>query len=277
MNRTALIEKLKHLAKDNNVSFNYFLSAYFYESFLSRLAKSQYKNHFYLKGGLLLSSMVGINLRQTMDIDFLLKNAELDETTITKMLNDIFQFSIGDDIVFELNGFENIMQDDAYGGLRAKIVGHLENIRVPFDIDIAVGDPITGKNTTYIYKTIFGSEVSLLSYNLETYLAEKLQTIYERGILNSRCKDFYDVYICFCTKKLVIDARQFKEALATTFSYRKTTLDKTNYVNELRNIGENDSMNTRWAAYSRKNNFASHLDFKDVIESIIVFVSTYFE
>lgn len=198
MNSMQLKDKLKIISKDKNVDFNTLLRLYMYDRFIERLSISNYKDNFILKGGFYLTTLFGIENRTTMDIDTAFKNAKFNEETIIKMICDIISIKINDNVNFNFLGITSIRDEDEYGGFRVSIQVELENIKELFHIDIAIGDPITPKEIRYKYKPILGKKyIDLWAYNIETILAEKIETILSRAELNGRMRDFYDVYLIY--------------------------------------------------------------------------------
>ncbi len=260
--------RIKNLSAKTGASMNVLLATYFFESFLYRLSKSDYAENFIFKGGFYLSSVIGVQNRYTQDLDFKLTGEELEEENLVKIINDIISKDVDDNIVFDFSSVEPIRNEDQYGGFTVNIVGHLENIRQTVNIDIATGDPITPFAITYNYKRLIVEDIlNFKAYNLETILAEKLQTIYNRGLFNSRSKDFYDVYIIHKLKMNEINRENLKEAFAKTCEYRKTNFSKEDVNNLLKELKADTQVLNRWKNYARKNSFAKNISFEMVIES----------
>lgn len=174
-NAKSLKDQAKNIAKENNISIQQVLQNYMFERILERLSKSKYKENFIIKGGLLLSSIMGINLRTTMDIDTNVTGINLEKEELLNILNEIFNIDIGDNVSFKIEKIEDIKQEEYYGGYKFKITGIYENIKIKFHIDISTGDVITPRAIEYKYKKLFdNSYIDILSYNQETIIAEKL-------------------------------------------------------------------------------------------------------
>lgn len=187
INKQSLQARIKNLSKEKEVSSNIILQSYFFDAVLKRIARSKYSNKFVFKGGFLLSTVLGIDMRSTMDIDFLLRNEPLVEENIIKMIHEIIEIDVDDNITFEFVSIEPIRQLDEYGGFNVVILGHLENIKVSASIDIATGDPITPNVTSCSYKCLIsGEELTFPAYNFETIISEKLETVLKKGTSNSR-------------------------------------------------------------------------------------------
>ncbi|HEL1010526.1 TPA: nucleotidyl transferase AbiEii/AbiGii toxin family protein, partial [Streptococcus equi subsp. equi] len=226
MNKAKLTALCHKVSKEVGLSFNAVMLYYFLESILKKLAGSKYSERFIFKGGFLLSSVVGIDSRSTVDIDFLLRNMQLSEENIVQMLNETLKPEEFDDIFYELQNIVPIKEEDQYGGFRANILCKMENIRQIVPLDIATGDVITPHPIDYKYVSSFGEEeIIIKAYPIETMLAEKIQTIYARGFLNSRSKDYYDLYIIYKLKDKDVNVEILREACRKTFSYRKTEFD----------------------------------------------------
>ena len=194
-NAKSLKDKARNIANENAISIQQVLQNYMFERVLERLSKSEYKENFIIKGGLLLSSIMGINLRTTMDIDTNITGINLDKEELLKILNEVLNMDIGDNVTFKIEKVEDIKQEEYYGGYQFKIIATYENIKVQFHMDVSTGDVITPRAIEYKYKKLFdNSYIDILSYNQETIIAEKLQSILERKITNSRMKDNYDLY-----------------------------------------------------------------------------------
>ena len=198
MNSMQLKDKLKNISNKKNVDFNVLLRLYMYDRFVERLSNSKYRDNFILKGGFYLSTLFGVENRTTMDIDATFRNANFSEVTIVKMIKEIASIKLDDEEKVSYLGIAPIRDEDKYGGFRVDIQVELDNIKEKFHIDIATGDPITPKEITYKYKPILGDKyINLWAYNIETVLAEKIETILNRVELNGRMRDYYDVYLIY--------------------------------------------------------------------------------
>ena len=201
-NAKSLMDKSKNIAIKNNITTNEVLQNYMFERILERLSISKYKNNFILKSGLLLSSIMGIATRTTMDMDTCIKGINLTDEQLYEVLQEILNIDVGDNISFEIKNSKPIREEDTYGGLRYNIVAKFDNIRVDLSIDIATGDLITPREIEYDYKMMFEDRnLKIMTYNIESIIAEKFQTVVARGILNSRMKDYYDLYYLITYKE----------------------------------------------------------------------------
>ena len=193
-----------------------------YDRFIERLSVSKYKDNFILKGGFYLSTLFGVENRSTMDIDTIFRNANFNEETIVKMIKEIVSIEIDDNAKLSYLGISLIRDEDEYGGFRVDIQIEIDNIKEKFHIDIATGDSITPKEIYYSYKPILGGNyVKLWAYNIETVLAEKIETILSRLELNGRMRDFYDIYLIYTKDWCNVNLEYLKKAIENTFSKRK--------------------------------------------------------
>ncbi len=265
--KDAVQPRLNKMAKELGVSVNVLIAAYFFDAFLARLSKSGYSENFVLKGGFYLSMVAGINNRYTKDLDFKLTGRELSEENLSAIVGKIIAVDVGDNIYFELGSLSRIRESDKYGGYSVSITGHLENIRQAVSLDIATGDPVTPGIVWYEYKRLLdGSSLFLPAYNLETVLAEKIQTMLGRGLLNSRSKDFYDIYIIGKLKWQDISVPSLKLAFEKTCEYRNCSFSKTETQELLSRLKSDTLQLSHWENYARKNTFAKDIEFAQIME-----------
>ena len=276
-NAKSLKDQAENIAKENNISIQQVLQNYMFERILERLSKSKYKENFIIKGGLLLSSIMGINLRTTMDIDTNVTGINLEKEELLKILNEILNIDIGDNVSFIIEKIEDIKQEEYYGGYKFKITGIYENIKIKFHIDISTGDVITPKAIGYKYKKLFDSSyINILSYNQETIIAEKLQSILERKLTNSRMKDYYDLYFFVNYKWDSIDKETLSKAIIRTFSARNSITELRNIKETIRILENNPFLNRLWLDYSQKHEYSKNISFNDTINAIEVIEETIF-
>lgn len=273
MNKDSVTQKLRNKAKELGLNYNLVLSKFFFDEFLKLLSNSAHRENFMLKGGMLLTYSLGVQNRATQDIDFLVKGFPLESVEMRKVLLEIIEYNKQSDIWFELNGnAEEIRAEDEYGGLKFHIIGHLANIRIPFSIDIATGDPIYPFPRIEKYSTILGDHIELKMYPLESVLSEKLQTVLARAENNSRSKDFYDIYAILKNKSGVINIKELKVAVSMTFRYRKTEISKDEAKVIIAHINEDSLIKERWIRYQKKNPYAKGIEFSEITESLNVLV-----
>lgn len=264
-NAKSLMDKLKNLAKTCNITANEALQNYMFERILERLSISKYKNNFILKGGLLLSSIMGIDIRTTMDMDTCIKGITLTDEQLYQVLQEILSIDVEDNVSFEIKNSEPIREEDNYGGLRYNIIAKYEHLIVNLSIDIATGDAITPCEIEYDYKMMFEDRsLKIMTYNIESIIAEKFQTVISRGILNSRMKDYYDLYYLITYKDFSMG--NLKNAITKTFEKRETSIDDIDKVIE--EIKNADFLRDLWRNYSTHYQYANDIEFDQVINAI---------
>lgn len=260
---------VRNIAKGNSAKAQIIIRNYVTERFLERLSLSRYRNNLILKGGTLIASIVGLDNRSTMDVDTTLKKLPLNETTIRTIVEDIIAVQIEDGMAFKIRSVSQIMDNADYPGIRAMLEATLETMHTPLKIDFSANDVITPREMPYSFQLSFEDRsVSLLAYNLETVLAEKLETLLSRGTANTRMRDFYDIFILTNSPTLRMDNATFKAAFKGTSKKRSSLnlLPDADLI--LQEIAESTSMAALWASYQRKYQYASSVAWTDVIESV---------
>ena len=270
MNKDKVMAMIRKRSVESGVSVNTLLLTYFFERFLVRLSGSTYKSDLILKGGFLLSSIMGIETRTTMDMDMSLRNRHMGAESIRDVVENIISVSSDDEVTYEIRSIEEIKIEDKYPGYRISVIGRLSNIRQPFSVDIATGDPITPEAIEYRYRSVFPDEqdITLMSYNLETIVAEKLETTVSRKTDNSRSKDFYDLYLIWTLKKEQLDRDKIISAVRTTFEYRGTEFDVESILEGIEDIRADDGFRRRWETYCRKNAYVDKIDFDVLLNEL---------
>ena len=264
-NAKSLMDRANNLAQRCDITTNEILQNYMFERVLERLSKSKYKNNFILKGGLLLSSIMGIDTRTTMDMDTCIKGINLDDTQLYEVLNEILSIDVNDNIKFYIKNSKPIREDDDYGGLKYNLLAQYENLRVNLSIDIATGDLITPKEIEYDYKMMFEDRsLQIMTYNIETIIAEKFQTVISRGILNSRMKDYYDLYYLTTYKQYSKDI--LRQAIKNTFEKRNTNIENVQKV--ISEIATSDFTENLWNEYRKKFKYAKNIEYEQIMEKI---------
>jgi len=263
----SLKAKIRNLARKKDMSAQVILQNYMFERFLERLSKSAYKDKFILKGGMLIAAIVGIGNRATMDMDATIKNYPIDNDSITKAIREICRISVNDDVTFSFKSIDAIRDDDAYGGFRVSIVSEYDSIITPMHIDITTGDAITPKEVLYLFKMIFNEgNIGVWAYNIETVLAEKVETILSRGELNTRPRDFYDVYIL--TKTQSFDILTFKKALESTAEHRETSHIFNDISKRIYEIENSETLKKRWSKYTKDYRYAYNIQYSNIIDAL---------
>lgn len=266
----AIKDKLKNISRDKNVDFNSVMRFYMYDRFVERLSKSKYKDNFILKGGFYLCRLFGIDNRSTMDIDTAVRKANFTEENIVKMVTEIIDIDVKDNVEFKIEKTSAIRDEDEYGGLRVTINFSLENIKDKLYIDIATGDPIHPGPDDFNYESLLGNEVyKVWSYNLETVLAEKIETILSKLETSSRMKDYYDIYLIHKFKFNKINKIILRGAVEKTFERRKFNAD---IITSLNIIKDSNVLRKKWISYAKKNSYAKDLDFDETIKCLEDFI-----
>ena len=265
MNAMGFKAQIRNLAKKKNVKAQILLQNYMFERFLERLSISDYKDKFILKGGMLISVIVGIDTRTTMDLDTTMRGLPFSEESILNAMGNICSVHIDDDIVLNIVAVTPIRPDDKYGGYRIKITAKYGTIEAPFSIDISTGDVITPQPVKYTFRGIFDEEkqIELWAYNIETVLSEKVETALRRSVLNTRARDFYDIYI-LCTTQ-AYDIMLLREAFTATTLHRGTTEQVSDIQEILEQIEGSSELRKQWEKYSREFDYATHISYEQVI------------
>ena len=239
-----------------------------FERLLVRLSASEYKEKFVLKGGMLVAAIVGLDNRATMDMDTTLKNLPLTPEAIRSALEDVCDIAFDDGVVFEIGTISPIREDDIYGGYRVMLNAKFDTLLTPLSIDVSTGDAITPHAVQYNISEIFDDEKSyeLWAYNIETVMAEKVETILRRGVFNTRPRDFYDTYILTTTQKF--DNAVFADALSATAKHRGTTEQIADVPSILYNIEESPELKTMWGKYRKQFSYAKDITYEQIMDSI---------
>ncbi len=266
MNSMQIKDKLKNIATKRNLDFNTLLRLYMYDRFIERLAVSRYRDNFILKGGFYLSTLFGLESRSTNDIDIAIKDANFTKENIERIISAIISIDINDGALISLIEISNIREEDQYGGFRVALNVKVDTIRENFQIDIATGDPITPKPIVYKYHPILGNSfVNVWSYNVETVIAEKLETILRRAEANSRIRDYYDLYLIHTKGWSDIRVNDLRKAIDKTF-------EKRNYIGNLNEtiaiLKNSEIIKKRWDSYKKKYKYANNIDYNQIIKCI---------
>jgi len=264
-----LKDKIKNLASKNHVPAQAILQNFMLECLLERISVSKYKEKFILKGGMLIASMVGISNRTTMDMDATLRGYPLSEGMIREVFSEICAIPVEDGVDLTLDHVLPIRDEDEYGGYRVAIIARYESINTPLKIDITTGDIITPGAIRYSFPSIFSNKrIEVWAYNLETILAEKVETILRRSVLNTRPRDYYDIYIIMKTKRQAVRIKTFIAALNATAERRGSLQALQGKDRILETIRTDPPMRQRWSRYCEENNFAKGIEFGEVLRAI---------
>ena len=270
-NRDSLKAKASNLSKKTNIPNKYLIQNFMFEALLKRISKSKYKDKFIIKGGLLLSSIFGVNLRSTMDLDTTIKGLPLDRETITKAINEIISIDLDDNVKLEIENIKDIREEELYSGFEVNLKAEFDGLKTNLMIDITTGDVITYKEVEFKYNTLFDNEtINLMTYNYETIMAEKFESIISRNIDNTRMKDYYDLYMFDNLKWNDINKETLRKAIINTSKARETLdyIDNANKYIEL--ISDDSRLKALWNSYQNNYEYAKDIEFVDTINAIKV-------
>lgn len=265
INIMQLKAKIKNISKEKNISAQLVLQNYMMERFIERIALSDFQNQMIIKGGLLISSIVGLDSRATMDIDMTLKGKPVNESFILDYINEISRININDEVKFDVVSITEIREMDDYFGFRVSLIAGIGSMKIPLKIDITTGDKIIPSEISYEYPLMFENRsIKIKAYNLETILSEKIETIISRGNQNTRMRDFYDVYILLKLKSKNIDYNILRLAIEETSQKRDSLNLLLKYKEIISNIENNNEMLVRWENYRNSFNYARTIDFTEI-------------
>lgn len=261
--------RIKSVAKQNNADARTLMRIYMMERFLERLAQSEYRDNFIIKGGILVTAMIGVAHRSTMDIDTSMKNLNLSAEDALRVVNQVKDIDLDDGVSFEVKDVSNIMDEMEYPGIRVTMNANVGRLITPLKIDISTGDVITPRAIEFNYDLLLEDRsISLWSYNLETILAEKLQTVLARGILNTRMRDFYDIRMLLDTYEDKVNKAVLKDAFAATCKKRGTDHLQEQAEEIIKIIEANEQLQVLWRAYQKKYSYAADIDYASVISGV---------
>lgn len=266
---------IKNEAQKKNITAQLVMQNYMLERLLERISLSKYRNNFILKGGFLISAIVGLDTRATMDLDTTIKGVSLTHDKIKEIFEDICLVEIEDDIAFEIVGIADIRETDDYPGIRVNLKANYDPISVPLTVDVTTGDIITPREIEYSFSLLFDDrKISVWAYNLETVLAEKLETVLSRGIANTRPRDYYDLYILWTLRREECDIVTLKSALMHTVAKRgsEKVLEKNKaIVEQIRNSGQLQGF---WKKYEAEYDYAKGIEFQSICDAILNMIDT---
>ncbi|NPV27418.1 MAG: nucleotidyl transferase AbiEii/AbiGii toxin family protein [Firmicutes bacterium] len=271
MNTSAQLKALiRNLSKEKSVQAEIILRNFMLERLLERISLSPFRDKFILKGGMLVAAMVGIDTRSTMDMDATIRGIALSEEALEEAMKAILACPVDDGVTMTLKGFENIRDESDYPGIRVSIEAVLDKTRQVMKVDITAGDKITPRAEEYSFKLLFENRsISILAYNLETVLAEKLETILSRSTTSTRMRDYYDVYILTTLRTQDINWDLFSEAFKNTAEKRGSynRLLETGHDN-MGEIEQSQVLAELWSRYQQKNSYAADLTWIQAIASV---------
>ena len=261
--------RIKSVAKQNNADARTLMRIYMMERFLERLAQSEYRDNFIIKGGILVTAMIGVAHRSTMDIDTSMKNLNLSAEDALRVVNQVKDIDLDDGVSFDVKDVSNIMDEMEYPGIRVTMNANVGRLITPLKIDISTGDVITPRAIEFNYDLLLEDRsISLWSYNLETILAEKLQTVLARGILNTRMIDFYDIRMLLDTYEDKVNKAVLKDAFAATCKKRGTDHLQEQAEEIIKIIEADEQLRVLWRAYQKKYSYAAEIDYASVISGV---------
>lgn len=261
--------RIKSVAKQNNADARTLMRIYMMERFLERLAQSEYRDNFIIKGGILVTAMIGVAHRSTMDIDTSMKNLNLSAEDALRVVNQVKDIDLDDGVSFEVKDVSNIMDEMEYPGIRVTMNANVGRLITPLKIDISTGDVITPRAIEFNYDLLLEDRsISLWSYNLETILAEKLQAVLARGILNTRMRDFYDIRMLLDTYEDKVNKAVLKDAFAATCKKRGTDHLQEQAEEIIKIIEADEQLQVLWRAYQKKYSYAADIDYASVISGV---------
>ena len=265
--------KIKTKAHENHLEPQDIMQMYFFERLLYRIGISKYKYNFILKGGLLLSAIFGDERRTTQDMDTMLKGIPLEAKILEKIIKEIISIDGKDGITFEIVSIKDIRLIDKYGGLKVKLIGYKEHLRVPLAIDVTVGDPITPKELNFKYKCMFNdSYINILAFNKETIIAEKFETFITDNIMNTRAKDFYDLYILLTRFYNDINKDDLVKAIKNTFERRESKFDINMIISSFDLIKNSERLKNNFNRYKLKKIYVKDISYEDVMDAIEIII-----
>ena len=263
-NVMSLKAKIRNIAKQKNIPAQVILQNYMFERLLVRLSASDYKDKFVIKGGILVAAIVGLDNRATMDMDTTLRNLPLTPEAIRKALEQICSISFDDGVEFEIGTISPIREDDIYGGYRVMLRAKFDTLLTPLSIDVSTGDVMTPNAVQYNFSEIFDDEKTfeMWAYNIETIMAEKVETILRRGVFNTRPRDFYDAYILSTTQNF--DRVVFANALKATSIHRGTYEQIAEVTTIMKNIEDSIELKKMWDKYRKQFAYATDIEYEQI-------------
>ena len=265
--------KIKTKAHENHLEPQDIMQMYFFERLLYRIGISEYKYNFILKGGLLLSAIFGDERRTTQDMDTMLKGIPLEVKTLEKIIKEIIGIDGKDGITFEIVSIKDIRLIDKYGGLKVKLIGYKEHLRVPLAIDVTVGDPITPKELNFRYKCMFDDAyVNIMAFNKENIIAEKFETFITDNIMNTRAKDFYDLYILLTRFYNDINKDDLVKAIKNTFERRAAKFDINIMASNFDLIKNSEKLRANFNRFKLKKVYVKDISYEEVMDAIEIII-----
>lgn len=261
---------IKNIAKEKHISAQLVMQNFMLERLLERISVSRYQQNFILKGGFLIAAMVGLDTRATMDMDATIKGLPVNEQTIREMFDEICKIELDDNVTFNFRSIGKIREEDEYAGYRVSLSANYSPMAVPLKLDLTTGDKITPKEIEYHFKLLLENRsISILAYNLETIMAEKLETVISRGDQNTRPRDYYDIYILAKLQSSNIDLNSLKAALNATTKKRGSKTVVENYYRIMDTVRSSEVMQKQWYNYQKDFEYATDIAFEDACDTVV--------
>lgn len=263
-NERSLIDKAKNYANEKGITVNDVLQNFMFERVLERISVSKYKNNFVFKGGVILSSLIGLDNRTTLDIDTSIKGLNVSEEELTNIIIEILNIDLDDNVTFNIYDFKHIAEAQNTNGIEYKIQGQFGKITINFLIDIVLDNNITPREIEYKYKEILEDKsIDILTYSVESMLSEKFYAIIKNGAKNSRMKDYYDIYVMM---EMNIINDNLKTAIKNAFSKRNTSTDIIDV--QIEKIKNSEELLKRWENYRKSKKYANNIKFSDTLKAL---------
>lgn len=272
-----LKDLIRNLSKKKSADAQILMRNYMMERFLERISLSKYKDKFILKGGMLVAAMVGLDARATMDLDATIKGANVSLTDVETIISNIIAIPIDDGVSFRIKRISEIMEEADYPGVRVSMETKFDGVVTPLKIDISTGNVITPREIRYRFNLMLEDRtIEVWAYNLETVLAEKLETVISRNVTNTRMRDFYDIYILQKLYGEQLSKDVLWDALVAT-AKKRGTLEQIEVedINEVFDeIQSSPVMENLWKAYQRNNSYADDLSWHTVMDAVRILYQT---
>lgn len=266
---------IKNKAKEKNISAQLVMQNYMLERLLERISLSEYKRNFILKGGFLISAIVGLDTRATMDLDTTIKGFTLTHESIRRIFDEICSVEIEDDVKFELVDISDIREGDDYPGIRVALKANYLPISVPLTVDVTTGDRITPREIEYTFSLLFDDRsISIMAYNLETVLAEKIETVLARNVANTRPRDFYDIHILYSLRGTECNLPTLRQALEKTADKRGSGYILNLYPDIIADIKNSTQLKNFWTKYQKDFDYAKDISFDDTCDTVYLIMDS---
>lgn len=266
-----LKDLVRNLSKKKSADAQILMRNYMMERFLERISLSEYKNQFILKGGMLVAAMVGLDARATMDLDATIKGTNVNVEDVEMIISKIISIPLNDGVLFRIKRISEIMEEADYPGVRVSMETKFDGVITPLKIDISTGDIITPREIKYKFNLMLENRtIEVWAYNLETVLAEKLETVISRNVTNTRMRDFYDIYILQKLYGEQLSKDVLRDALVATAKKRETLEQiETEDIDEVFDeIQSSSVMENLWKVYQRNYSYSADIPWHTIMKSI---------